>query len=99
MKKSLVAFAVTLSVAGGLATIARADDMPAAQTPMEETAQSQGSATESMALKDYREGINPNWNIPITGPYDQSDRYIGPGGWPLPGWGSVNGQGAGDNGG
>ena len=99
MKKSLLALALAFGLASGLAAAARADDQPAPQPMPDQTAQVPSRATENAALQDYNAGINPNWNIPIAGPYDQSDRYIGPGGVPLPGWGSVNGEGAGDNGG
>jgi hypothetical protein len=99
MKKSFIALALVLGLSSGLTAVARADDMSSTQSMSAQTAQVPALATENAALQDYRANINPNSNIPITGPYDQSDRYIGPRGTPLPGWGSVNGEGAGDNGG
>lgn len=99
MNKSFIALALAVGFSGGVATMARADEaVPSSSTP-EQMAQVPSLATENAALQDYNVNINPNSNIPITGIYDQADRYIGPTGTPLPGWGSVNGQGAGDNGG
>jgi hypothetical protein len=96
MKISYLALALVLGLPVGLTATARADDMTA--TP-QQTAAMPAQATENAALRDYNANINPNVNIPITGIYDQADRYIGPTGTPLPGWGAVNGEGAGDNGG
>jgi len=98
MKISFLALALAFGLAGSLAGVARAEDQPLSQPMPDQTAQAPSRPTENAALQDYNAGINPNWNIPIAGPYDQSDRYIGPGGVPLPGWGAVNGQG-GDSGG
>jgi hypothetical protein len=103
MNRSLLALAVALGLSAGLHA-AYADDAnassssqpsirlseQAAQTPFE-------TPQNDAALQDFRRNINPNTNIPTTGIYDQEDRFEGPTGRPLPGWGSVNGQGAGDN--
>jgi hypothetical protein len=57
------------------------------------------SPVEQEAFDAYRHNINPEAVVPSTGIYDDSDRFTGPRGNPLPGWGSVRGEGAGDNGG
>ncbi len=99
MKKSVLALSLALALSLGLGAVARADDTaPASATPPQ-TAQVPSQTTENAALHDYNANINPNWNIPTTGIYDQGDRYTGPTGTPLPGWGAVNGEGAGDTGG
>jgi hypothetical protein len=103
MNRSLLALAVALGMSAALPA-AYADEMnasshlqPTAQLP-EQSAQSPSQTVPNdAALQDYRRNINPNTNIPITGIYDQEDRFEGPTGRPLPGWGSVGGQGAGDN--
>ena len=48
--------------------------------------QQQARAAEKTALYDYEHGINPEWNVPISGVYDQADRYRTATGFPLPGW-------------
>lgn len=97
MKQSLFALALLAGLSGGFAMAAQADEssvapvgtqdaqLPAPEAPM-------GSAT----LRDFRANVNPNANLQTTGIYDQADRFAGPSGRPLPGWGSVNGEGAGD---
>lgn len=99
MRKSVLALSVAVGLSLGLGAAAQADDTtPAAATPSQ-TAQVPSQTTENAALQDYKANINPNWNIPTTGIYDEGDRYTGPLGTPLPGWGAVNGRGAGDTGG
>ncbi len=48
--------------------------------------QQQAQAAAKIALYDYEHGINPEWNVPISGIYDQADRYRTANGFPLPGW-------------
>lgn len=96
MKNSYLALALVLGLSAGLTAAARADDMTSSP---QQTASVPALATENAALRDYNANINPNFNIPTTGIYDQADRYTGPTGTPLPGWASVNGEGPGDNGG
>ena len=105
MKKSILA----LGIAVGLSTAfsaAHADETemvapfasrPLAQMPEGATQAPFQTRRNSAALRDYQQNINPNSNIPTTGIYDQEDRFEDPTGRPLPGWGSVNGEGAGDN--
>ena len=90
-------FALALALATARAATAQAQDVipPSQQT----ASQPPATVTGNAALRDYNANINPNVNIPTTGIYDQADRYTGPDGRPLPGWGSLNGEGAGDNGG
>jgi len=90
-------FALALSFAMALVATAQAQEVipPSQQTASQPPAEVTGNA----ALRDYNANINPNVNVPTTGIYDESDRYSGPDGRPLPGWGSVKGEGAGDNGG
>jgi hypothetical protein len=99
MTKSVLALSLVLGFSLGLGAVARADDTVPASTTPPQTAQVPSQATENAALQDYKANINPNWNVPTTGIYDEEDRYTGPMGTPLPGWGAVNGEGAGDNGG
>jgi hypothetical protein len=96
MKISYLALALALGMPVGLTATARADDMTSSP---QQTAAVPAQAIENAALRDYNANINPNSNIPTTGIYDQADRYTGLTGTPLPGWGAVNGEGAGDNGG
>jgi hypothetical protein len=96
MKISYLALALAFGLSVGLTATARADDMTSSP---QQTAAVPVQATENAALRDYNANINPNSNIPTTGIYDQADRYIGPTGTPLPGWASVNGEGAADSGG
>jgi hypothetical protein len=48
--------------------------------------QERAQAADKIALYDYAHGINPEWNVPISGVYDQEDRYRTATGFPLPGW-------------
>ena len=48
--------------------------------------QQQAQAAQQVVLYDYEHGINPEWNVPISGIYDQADRYRTASGFPLPGW-------------
>jgi hypothetical protein len=99
MKKSVLALSLALGFSLGLGAVARADQTAPASAAPPQTAQAPSQATENAALQDYKANINPNWNVPTTGIYDEEDRYTGPTGTPLPGWGAINGEGAGDNGG
>jgi len=104
MNRSLLALAIALGMSAALPA-AYADDMSAASASqaaaalLEQSAQAplQAPQGNTAPLRDYRQNINPNTNIPTTGIYDQEDRFEGPTGRPLPGWGSVKGEGAGDN--
>lgn len=97
MKNSILALSLALGLSVGLNAAARADETTPASSIPTQTAQMPPQATENAALQDYNANVNPNWNIPTTGIYDQEDRYTGPAGRPLPGWGSVDGEGPGDN--
>jgi hypothetical protein len=96
MKQSLFALALLAGLSSGFAVAAYADDgsknvgQQDAQLPVQQ------APVGSTDLRDYRANVNPNSNIPTTGVYDQGDRFEGPTGRPLPGWGSANGEGAGD---
>jgi hypothetical protein len=94
MKNFHLALALVLGLSAGVMAAARADDM----TSPQQTASVPALATENAALRDYNANINPNFNIPTTGIYDEGDRYMGPTGTPLPGWAAVNGEGPGDGG-
>jgi hypothetical protein len=91
MKSSLLALALALGLSAGLTAAARADDMTSSA---QQTASVPAQATENAALRDYNANINPNSNIPTTGIYDDADRFTGPTGTPLPGWGALKGEGA-----
>jgi hypothetical protein len=103
MNKSLLALAAAVALSAALPA-AYADEIvspfashPIAEVPDASAAQPFQARQSDAALQDFRQNVNPNSNIPTTGIYDQEDRFTGPTGRPLPGWGSVNGEGAGDN--
>jgi hypothetical protein len=98
MKRSFFALALALGVASSLAGVARADQTAAAPAPVV-NGPTAGLPVEQQALDAYRHNVNPEAVVPSTGIYDDSDRFTGPRGNPLPGWGSVRGEGAGDSGG
>ncbi len=95
MKRSLLALALAASLSTGLAVAARADEA-APSAAAQQTAQLPASTVQSEAFQAYKANLNPNAVVPSTGVYDQEDRYTGPSGRPLPGWGAVFGEG-GDN--
>ena len=104
MNRSLLAFTLVLGLNAGLAAIARAEPSNTMSQPAQLPEQSAempyaGFQTfqSERALRDYQANINPNTNVPVTGVYDQEDRFRDATGRPLPGWGSVSGAGAGDN--
>ena len=100
MHKSLLALSVAAGLGGGLAVAKAEEAYPSASQQAQLSVPPAASTSiGNAALQDYRANINPNVNIPTTGIYDEEDRFKGPSGRPLPGWGSVGGQGAGDNGG
>jgi hypothetical protein len=86
MKRSLVG--LSLLALSTLTACANTDNVPplfhASNTLQEQQQQTQSAA--QLALYDYEHNINPEWNVPISGIYDQADRYRGPNGFPLPGW-------------
>jgi hypothetical protein len=76
-----------LAVSAGLIACANTDNIPPlyhARTLLEQ--QQQAQAAEQIVLDDFARGINPEWNVPISGIYDQADRYRTARGFPLPGW-------------
>jgi hypothetical protein len=76
-----------LVVSTCLAACANMDNIPPlyhASTLQEQEEQAQ--AAQKIALYDYQHGINPEWNVPISGIYDQEDRYRTATAFPLPGW-------------
>jgi hypothetical protein len=99
MNRSILAIAFAVALSGGVAAVAHADEATSVSPQLSEQSAAMPSQTpqSNAALQDYRENVNPNVNVPTTGIYDQADRFEGPTGRPLPGWGSVNGEGAGDN--
>jgi hypothetical protein len=101
MNRSILAIAFAFALSGGVAAVAHADEATSVSPQLSEQSAAMPSPSQTLqsnaALQDYRENVNPNVNIPTTGIYDQADRFEGPTGRPLPGWGSVNGEGAGDN--
>jgi hypothetical protein len=98
MKSSFLAFGLVLGLSVGLAVAAQADPMTSNSSQLSaQTAQMPTPSPGDAALRDYRANVNPATNIGTTGIYDEGDRYLGPRGTPLPGWGSANGEGAGDN--
>lgn len=84
--QSLVGISL-FAAAACLIACANTDNIPPlyhARTLLEQ--QQQAQAAEQIALDDYERGINPEWNVPISGIYDQADRYRTARGFPLPGW-------------
>lgn len=96
MKSSFIALALALGAAAGVSSVAQAADQTATAPTTAVTAPAP-SQVEQEALDAYRHNINPEAVVPSTGIYDDSDRFTGPSGNPLPGWGSTRGEGAGDN--
>jgi hypothetical protein len=86
MKRSLVGLSLLATLS--LTACANASNVPplfhASSTLQEQQQQTQSAA--QLALYDYNHNINPEWNVPVSGVYDQADRYRGPNGFPLPGW-------------
>ena len=93
--------ALALALATALVATAQAQGVvPPSQPipPSQQTAsQPSAAATGNAALRDYNENVNPNVKLPTTDPYDEANRYSGPDGRPLPGRGSLKGEGAGDS--
>jgi hypothetical protein len=87
MKKSLVALTLLLGLSAGAAVAAPANQTAAA--PQQFSDQPQGTPGEDEALKAYENNTNPNVSVPTTGPYDERDRYTGPNGYQLPGYGRL----------
>jgi hypothetical protein len=97
MKQSFFAVALALGISAGIAGVAHAADQTATAPATQPSAPLLPQQVEQEALDAYRHNVNPQAVVPSTGIYDDADRFIGPHGTPLPGWGSVNGEGAGDN--
>lgn len=86
MTRSIIGLSL-LVLSASLTACANTDNIPPlyhANTLQEQ--QQQAQAAESTALYDYEHGINPEWNVPVSGIYDQADRYRTATGFPLPGW-------------
>jgi hypothetical protein len=86
MTRSIIGLSL-LALSTSLTACANADNIPPlyhASTLQEQ--QQQAQSAEQIALYDYEHGINPEWNVPISGVYDQEDRYRTATGFPLPGW-------------
>jgi hypothetical protein len=86
MNRSILGVSL-LALSTCLTACADADNIPPlyyANTLQEQKQQAQFA--EQIALYDYEHGINPEWNVPISGVYDQADRYRTATGFPLPGW-------------
>jgi hypothetical protein len=87
MSRSIVGLSLALGLLSCLTACAAADNVPPlyhATTLQQQQQQSQSA--EQIALYDYDHGINPEWNVPVSGIYDQADRYRTANGFPLPGW-------------
>ena len=86
MNKLFIAMTLSFALSTGVALAAPADQV----TPPEQVAaQPQGMTTEDKAFKAFENDTNPNVSVPTTGIYDERDRYIGPTGYPLPGYGRL----------
>jgi hypothetical protein len=86
MTRSIVGFSL-LVLSACLTGCANTTNIPPlyhASTLQEQ--QQQAQAAEKIVLYDYEHNINPEWNVPISGVYDQADRYRTANGFPLPGW-------------
>jgi hypothetical protein len=97
MMKSLLALILTVGISAGIAASARAESQTPTQATTPQAAELPASSVQDAAVKAYNANLNPNAVIPSLGIYDQEDGRTGPMGTPLPGWGSVFGEGAGDN--
>ena len=97
MMKSLLALILAVGLSAGIAASSRAEPQTATQTTAPQAAELPALAVQNAAVKAYNTNLNPNAVIPSLGIYDQEDGRTGPMGTPLPGWGSVFGEGAGDN--
>ena len=86
MYKSLIALSLLVGLSTGVAVAAPVDQVTTSQQVAE---QPQGTVTEDDALKAYTNNTNPDVSVPTTGPYDERDRYTGPNGFELPGYGRL----------
>ena len=86
MMRSFAGFSL-LALSACLSACASNDNIPPLYYASTlEQQQEQARAAEKISLYDYEHGINPEWNVPIGGIYDQGDRYRTANGFPLPGW-------------
>lgn len=86
MKRSLVGLSfLALTTLTACANASNVPPLFHASSNLQEQ-QQQARAASQIAFYDYEHNINPEWNVPIAGIYDQADRYRGPNGFPLPGW-------------
>ena len=100
MNRSILAITLALGLSAGFAGAASAaDQTPASPNLATQSALLPSQVVENAALDAYNANINPNVTVSTTGIYDVEDRYTGPTGTPLPGWGALKGEGLGDNGG
>jgi hypothetical protein len=79
MTKSILAATLALGLSAGIAGAARADQSNlVSQTTTAQT-------TQGASINAYNANVNPDATVPTTGVYDESDRFVGPNGFPLPG--------------
>lgn len=83
MKNQVFSLLVALGLSAGLATAACAAP-PAPKTVAPQQA-SQQEAMNNTAQRAYDAGVSPGYTVPVTGVYDQGDRYLNAQGFPLPG--------------
>src|SRR5262245_58147295 len=95
MKRSFLAVTLALGLSAGFVGVASAEDQGQAPgyIPTQQSALVPSQAVEQQATAAYNANINPLATVPTTGIYDDGDRFTGPTGTPLPGWGAVNGEG------
>ncbi len=86
VNKSILGVTLALGLAAGIASAARADQLGLVSPA------TTSQATQSASINAYKANVNPDATVPTTGVYDESDRFVGPNGYPLPGDPTIAGQ-------
>jgi hypothetical protein len=88
MRKSLAAVAIAFTLPAGVALAQPQNIVPPAQQQALQPGQQQ-DATKQSSFQAFRANVNPEMVVPTTGPYDESDAFTGPRGYPLEGWSQI----------
>jgi hypothetical protein len=97
MMKSRLALIPSVGILAGIAASTRAESQAPPQATAPQAAVLGAPTAQDAAVKACNANLNPNAVVPSLGIYDQEDGRTGRTGTPLPGWGSIFGEGAGDN--
>jgi len=88
MRKSLAALAVVFTLPAGAVLAQPQNIVPPVQQEALQPGQQQ-EATKQSSFQAFQANVNPDVFVPTTGPYDESDAFTGPRGFPLEGWSQV----------